>query len=217
MRRIARKTSHTTCTCVINLTAPLVPSPVAELLADLSGAFAVLKLPWYLFGAQAAIIYGAARLTADVDVTVRAPGTPAVADWLVVLEQHGFDPRFVEHRLIEQTRVLPLIHRETGLPTDVVLAGPGLEDDFLRRSVIRDLDGVAVRVIEITDLVILKVLAGRPKDVDDVTALLRINDTINDARAREVLGLLETALGRSGLLAGFEAARTGSRRSDRTP
>lgn len=214
MKRIAHKTSHTTCTCVINSTAPLVPSPVAELLADLSGAFAVLKLPWYLFGAQAAIIYGAARLTADVDVTVRAPAGAAVVDWLGVLEQHGFDPRFEDYRLIEQTRVLPLVHRNTGLPTDVILAGPGLEDDFLRRAVVRDLDGISVRVIEITDLVILKVLAGRPKDVDDVTALLRINDPIDDGRAREVLGLLEIALGRSDLLALFEASRAAGRRSD---
>jgi hypothetical protein len=46
-------------------------SPVADLLRDLSRAFAEFGVPWYLFGAQAALLYGAARLTADVDVTVR--------------------------------------------------------------------------------------------------------------------------------------------------
>jgi hypothetical protein len=39
------------------------------LLADLTAALDSARVPWFLFGAQAAILYGAARLTADVDVT----------------------------------------------------------------------------------------------------------------------------------------------------
>jgi hypothetical protein len=50
-----------------------MPSPVGELLADLAAAFQQRRVDWYLFGAQAAILHGAARLTADVDVTVRLP------------------------------------------------------------------------------------------------------------------------------------------------
>lgn len=45
-------------------------SPVADLLADLARGFERLGMRWYLFGAQAAIVYGVARLTADVDATV---------------------------------------------------------------------------------------------------------------------------------------------------
>jgi hypothetical protein len=50
-----------------------VPSPVADLLSDASAGFRSIAVPWYLFGARAAILYGVARLTADVDVTVRLP------------------------------------------------------------------------------------------------------------------------------------------------
>jgi hypothetical protein len=185
-----------------------VRSPVADLLADLSRALATLDLPWYLFGAQAAIVYGAARLTADVDVTVRPSANAVAADWLPVLAQHGFDARFGDREFFEQTRVLPLVHAATGLPTDVVLAGPGLEDEFLSRAVTRDLDGVAVPVIDISDLVILKVLAGRPKDVEDLVTLLRVQQQrVDQGRIREVLALLERALGQSDLLILFEEAR----------
>ena len=48
-----------------------MPSPLAELLGGLRDAFEPLGVRWYLFGAQAAILHGAARLSADVDVTVR--------------------------------------------------------------------------------------------------------------------------------------------------
>ncbi len=179
-------------------------SPVADLLSDLGRTFDGLGLSWYLFGAQAAIVYGVARLTADVDVTVRAPAMPT-ADWLAALEHHGFQGRFADAAFIASTRVLPVVHLKTGLPVDIVLAGPGLEDEFLERAVVRSIDGVQVPVIEIADLVVLKVLASRPKDLDDVVSLLRIHpDDLDTVRVRTVLKMLEDALGQSDLLSAFE-------------
>jgi hypothetical protein len=182
-----------------------VPSAVASLLGDLSVAFQTLNLRWYLFGAQAALVYGSARLTADVDVTVGAPANADAASWLPVLEQHGFAGRFGDAAFFAQTRVLPLVHQPTSLPTDVVLAGPGLEVDFLSRAVIRDVDGVAVPIMELADLLAVKVLAGRPKDVEDAISLVRIHrGAVNDRRVRAVLALLEGALGQSDLIPAFE-------------
>lgn len=187
--------------------APPVRSPVADLLADLGRAFDALGISWYLFGAQAAIVYGVARLTADVDVTVRAPATPT-GEWLAALGHHGFEGRFTDPAFIAQTRVLPVVHHTTGLPVDIVIAGPGLEEEFLHRAVVQSIDGVPVPVVEIADLVVLKVLASRPKDLDDVVALLRIHANAIDAtRVRDVLRMLEGALGQSDLLTAFEQCR----------
>jgi len=188
--------------------APPVRSPVAELLADLARAFDALGISWYLFGAQAAIVYGVARLTADVDVTVRAPALPT-DEWLSSLEGHGFARRFADPAFIAQARVVPVVHESTGLPVDIVLAGPGLEDEFMQRAVVQSIDGVAVPVVQIADLVILKIVASRPKDLDDVVSLLRIHgDDIDDARVRAVLTMLEQALGQSDLLTAFEQCQT---------
>jgi hypothetical protein len=185
---------------------PPVPSPVADLLADLGRAFDALGIPWYLFGAQAAIVYGVARLTADVDVTARIPAGDA--SWLDVIDAHGFARRFADAQFALQSRVIPVVHRATGLPVDIVLAGPGLEEQLLERAVTHDIDGVAVPVIEVSDLVVLKVLAARPKDIEDVSALLRIQgERIDEARVRAVLHDLEAALGQSDLLPTFDAIR----------
>lgn len=46
------------------------PSPLATTFAALARAFAKAGVRWYVFGAQAAIFYGVARATADIDVTV---------------------------------------------------------------------------------------------------------------------------------------------------
>jgi hypothetical protein len=182
-------------------------SPVADLLADLGTALAAVHVEWFLFGAQAAIVYGVARLTADVDVTARAPaGLPSRA-LVGPLEPLGFRLRFGDPLIVDEGRVLPFVHDPTGLPVDVVLAGPGLEDEFFARAVLRDIDGVAIRVVEVSDLVVMKVLADRPKDIEDVVTLLRIQAAhIDLARVRRTLQLLESALGQSDLIPALDRA-----------
>jgi len=182
-------------------------NPLAELLAGLASALSVTESRWYLFGAQAVVLWGRPRLTADVDVTVEvAPeGVPRL---LEALSPHGFELRLSSgvDEFVARTRVLPLRHRPSELQVDVVLAGPGLEEAFLDRAVVVDVDGVAIPVIAPEDLVVTKVLAGRPKDLEDVRGILAERRDRLDAEAiRATLRRLEEALGQSDLLPLFEA------------
>lgn len=180
-------------------------SPVAELLAALAGALGELGARWYLFGAQAAIVHGAVRLTADVDVTVKLAegGLPAL---LAALDRTGFEPRVADAPAFARAqRVLPMVHRPTRLPLDLVLAGPGPEDLFLERAEPRCLEGVAVPVACAEDLVAMKVLSGRPKDLEDAAAIVAARGAGFDRRlARDTLAQLERALARSDLLPELE-------------
>ncbi len=108
-------------------------SPLAELFSDLGAVFKQTSSGWYVFGAQAAIMYGAARLTADVDVTVLYGNRP-VADLIEVLQRTGFSIR-VENAaaFAERSRILPVVHLKSGLPVDIVFGGPGLEEEFMQR------------------------------------------------------------------------------------
>ena len=182
-------------------------SPVADLLADLGAALAAIHVEWFLFGAQAAIVYGVARLTADVDVTARMPERLSNRALVDALAARGFRLRFDDPAIVEQGRVLPFAHDATGLPVDVVLAGPGLEDEFFARAELHDIDGVNVRVVDVSDLIVMKVLAGRPKDIEDVVTLLRVQESgIDLARVSRLLQMLESALGQSDLIPALESA-----------
>jgi hypothetical protein len=182
-------------------------SPVVDLIGDAAGALHEAGVPWYLFGAQAAILHGAARLTADVDVTVRLPPAISAGVLVEVFRRHGFDPRFDTPTFIERTRVIPLIHRRSSIPLDVVLGGPGLEDVFLERALTRDLDGVAVPVASPEDVIVMKILAGRDKDLDDIRAVIAAQGSSLDAGyVRDTLRSLEAALGQADLLPMFELA-----------
>jgi hypothetical protein len=163
---------------------------------------------WYLFGAQAVIAYGVPRLSADVDVTLRlVPDTP---DRLVEeMRAASFELRVADAELVRRTRVLPFVHLTTGMPLDVVLSGPGLEDEFLARARVLDIAGLRVPTLDPSDLIIAKVLAGRPKDTDDARAILKARgEEIDQVRVESVLRLLEEALGQSDLLPAWTAIRT---------
>ncbi len=181
---------------------PIQPAAV-ELLASAAPALSRWGR-WFVFGAQAMIVYGVPRLSADVDVTL-ALSPDAPEPFARDMETAGFALRVDDPEFVRRTRVMPFVHRSTGMPLDVVLAASGLEDEFLDRAVPADIGGVTVPLIDATDLMIAKVLAARPKDLDDARALWRIRGRTLDAnRIRHTLALLEDALGQSDLASTFE-------------
>ena len=184
---------------------PVQPAAIT-LLADLSEVLA----RWgrrYLFGAQAVTLYGVPRLSADVDVTLRLdPDEPE--RFAREMADAGFALRVPDPDFVRRTRVMPFVHLGTGMPLDVVLAGSGLEDEFLDWAYEVEVGAVRLPVIDPEDLVIAKLLAGRRKDVEDAATLWRLHrDTLNADRIRRVLALLEEALGQSDLVPLFESVR----------
>lgn len=184
---------------------PVEPAAIA-VLADLSK---VLERwgSWYVFGAQAVSAYGLPRLSADVDVTLSLqpddPGRFASA-----MAAGGFTLRVEDPDFVRTTRVMPFVHTATGMPVDVVLAGSGLEAEFLSRARLTDLGGTVVPVIDPADLIIAKVLAGRPKDLDDARGVWRaLASELDATRIVSILTMLEEALSQSDLVVAFEAIR----------
>jgi hypothetical protein len=155
---------------------------------------------WYVFGAQAVTAYGVPRLSADVDVTVvLTPDDPE--SFARSMSSSGFALRVGDPDFVRRTRVMPFLHVATAMPLDVVLAGSGLEEEFAARAVVTDIGDIAVPVIELGDLIIAKVLAGRPKDIDDARSLWRLHgDRVDVSRVRHTLTLLEEALAQSDLV-----------------
>jgi len=191
-------------------------SAAADLLRALAPVLRRFGDRWYVFGAQAAIVWGRPRLTGDVDVTVfLEPDAPK--DFVAAMAEVGFLLRVTDvDRFVERTRVLPFLHRETSLALDVVLGGPGPEEEFARHTRHVDLGGVSVPVLAPEELVVTKILAGRPKDLEDVRGVLVAQAEAFDVeRTRELLQMLEAALDQADLLPVFEAQLGLARRGGR--
>jgi len=180
-------------------------SSLGDALRSLATVFDALGLGWFVFGAQAVAVRGAPRATQDVDVTVQVE-RGELARLVAALESEGLQHRYPEiaQKLLASGSVLPLVH-VSGMEVDLVLAGSGLEALAIERATRVRMDGVDVPVAHATDLVVMKVLAGRGKDLEDVRGILAGGE-VDLADARDLLGQLEEALGRSDLLPALEAA-----------
>jgi len=120
---------------------------------------------------------------------------------------------------VEQSRVVPIVHTASAVPVDIILAGPGLEELFLGRRQEHQREGTRIPVASPEDLVVMKLLAGRPRDIEDVRAVLRaMRSRLDFTHVREILALLEEALGQSDLLPRLaELRREASRRRTDAP
>lgn len=180
-------------------------SDVGDALGDLARALNALGVGWYLFGAQAAILYGSTRVTEDIDVTVSLGdlSSPALVS---ALTSAGFTLRVADvGGFVVRTRVLPFVHQRTSMPVDLVLSGPGLEESFLARARTHRREGVDIPVASPEDLVVMKLLASRPRDVEDVRSVLKARGADLDvALIRETLRMLEQALDQSDLTPAFD-------------
>jgi hypothetical protein len=166
-----------------------------------------MRLRWYVFGAQAVAVHGHPRATADLDLTVDL-GELAPTELVERLGRVGFVARFDDPAFIRATRVIPLVHTRSRIPVDVVIAGPGLEQLFIERAARHRVGTIEVPVISREHLIVTKLLASRPKDLEDVRELIAVSgDELAVDEIEDLLDQLEQALGQSDLRARFRELR----------
>ena len=190
--------------------SPARPAPSAPLESALV-AFADLakrlRLRWYVFGAQAVNLLGYPRATADLDVTVDLAARDPMT-FVAALDKAGFEPRFRDRDFIMAARVIPLVHRASALPIDVVLAGPGLEQQFLEEVVVTELGGRRIPILSRENLIVTKVIAGRERDLEDVRELLARAPAVDHAKIGSLLGAVDEALGTNDLAERYRRLRS---------
>ena len=171
-------------------------------LIDLSRALKTRD--WSLIGAQVATFYGSTRTTQDIDLSVYLEHE-LWPELLQDLREAGFVERITEPlEFAERTRVLLLRHKSSEIDIDLVLAGPGLETLFLERKITASLFGIELPVLCVEDLIASKLFAGRPRDLDDLRAVLK-RTRFREGVVIETLRALESALDRSDLVSGLYA------------
>lgn len=167
------------------------PEPSREFvdaLAALCRALAEAEARWMIIGGVAVIALGVPRLTVDIDATVSAQALDV--DRLVeALGRHAIQPRIPDAVAFARARQVFLsVHEPSGTPVDVSLAWLPFEDEALAASTTCDYAGVAIRIPRPEDLVIYKVIASRPKDLQDAEGLLVLHAPMMDlGRVRRVV------------------------------
>lgn len=88
---------------------------------------------------------------------------------LELTKNAGIEPR-IENALefAQKSRVLLLRHKKSGVNIDISLGVLPFEEEVVRRSVKHDAGALSIRLPTPEDLIILKAVAHRPKDLDDI-------------------------------------------------
>jgi hypothetical protein len=170
-----------------------MPSIFDLLLGRLADAFDAADLPYMVIGGQAVLLYGEPRLTQDIDVTVGV-SPDRLPEVLAALTEVGIRP-LVDASFVEETLVLPCEDLESRIRVDVVFSFSGYEQEALQRAKRVDVAGTEVKFASREDLLIHKIVAGRPRDIEDVRGVLLKADEMDVIHVRRWLGEFEAALG----------------------
>ena len=126
-----------------------------------------------IFGGQAVLLYGEPRLTEEIDIIVGAdPRSPdGVLDVSMALQFKILVDDATA--FLRRTFVLPVLDAASGVRIDFVFALSVYEQHAPQRATAVDLDGVPLRFIALEDLMVVKTIAGRPRDLEDIARILR--------------------------------------------
>jgi hypothetical protein len=129
-------------------------------------------------------LLGKPRLTADVDVMVLL-SLPDLPRLMAAAREEGFVFRIREaEEFARRHRVLLLRHQESGINVDVSLGALPFEVEAVERSVVHPIGSVAIRIPTPEDLIILKAVAHRPKDLLDIRAIIDSYPDLDRERIR---------------------------------
>ncbi len=165
-----------------------------ELLKQLALGLDRAGLPYMVFGGQAVLLYGEPRLTRDIDITLGVD-TGQVAALLRVIEQRHWRILVDDvDEFLRQTFVLPVLDPESNIRIDFVFSLTGYERLAIERGKMVRLGEVDVRFVSLEDLIVMKVISGRPRDIEDVASVIRKNPGFDQTHVRRWLNDFDSEL-----------------------
>lgn len=177
--------------------------------ADLTALLKDQGVPGAFIGGLAANLLGRPRITKDVDAVVLL-GNLRLESFVAAGTRFGFAPRISDAtKFAAKNRVLLLIHKPSKTDVDISLGILPFEQECVDRSSIISVAGVSFPLVSPEDLIVMKALARRARDIADIEAVLEAHPEVDLERVRywvgefamvleepEILGDLEKVLKR---------------------
>lgn len=171
-----------------------------ELIEKLGESLEGRGIPYMIIGGQAVLLYGEPRLTRDVDITLGL-GTEQFSDILYLAAGIGLQPLPEDVvTFVEQTMVLPVVDNTTGIRVDFIFSYTPYEHEAINRSRKVRFGNVEVSFAAPEDVIIHKIFAGRPRDIEDVRGIILKNPDIDKEYIMKWLEEFERSAGEGGFV-----------------
>lgn len=143
-----------------------------KLLEHIAGELPSQNIPYMIIGGQAVLLYGEPRLTKDIDVTLGV-GTEGIKKVMRSVRNLGFkilisDPE----EFVRETMVLPTLDEKSGIRVDFIFSFSAYEHQAIQNAKQVKIGSQAVFFASLEDVIIHKIIAGRPRDLEDVRSVL---------------------------------------------
>ena len=185
------------------MTETLTPSLQAAL-ADLAKWLSETHIPSMIIGGVAASVLGRPRLTQDIDALAILPEE----DWAAAMDgaaRFGIRPRIADALpFARRSRVLLMRHESSGIDLDITFGGLPFEQSAIQQSEARVVGGISVQLPRVEDLLVMKAIARRPKDIEDIRGLLAAHPGADVAAARRWVREFAIAMSMSDILEEFD-------------
>ena len=146
-----------------------------KILEALAKALEKEAIPYMVIGGQAVLVHGEPRLTRDIDITLGLEPIEAerILKLLPALDLIPLVDDVTD--FLRETFVLPVQDKETGIRVDIIFSLSEYEREAIRRAVITQIGRAKVRVATVEDIIVHKLVAARPRDLEDVRGLVAKN------------------------------------------
>ena len=126
-----------------------------------------------VIGGQAVLVHGQPRLTQDIDITLGVE-PDRLGTVLGICGGLELDPLPEEvEPFVRETFVLPALHKETRIRVDFVFSTTPYERQAIQGAVRVEIGGSEVPFATAEDLILHKLFARRPRDLEDALGVVR--------------------------------------------
>lgn len=165
-----------------------------KLLEKIALALDKISVEYMVIGGQALLVYGEPRLTKDIDVTLgigveRFGDIQTLAEglgWKILADSPG--------NFVRETWVLPCQEPSSGIRIDFIFSFSPYEKQAMKRVRQLPVGKAKIRFASLEDLLIHKIVAGRPRDLEDVRTVLLKNARVDTVYVKKWLGQFERSL-----------------------
>lgn len=138
-----------------------------------------------IIGGIAVGFLGRPRLTEDVDAMFLL-STHDIPEFLEAAKTENIQPRIPNaEEFARKNRVLLLQHSPTETNIDISLGILPFEEEMVERGIVQSTSTLSVRLPTPEDLIIMKAIAHRPKDLEDIRTIVDKNPTLDIARIEQ--------------------------------
>jgi len=139
-----------------------------------------------IIGGIAVSLLGEARFTEDLDAMILL-SVDEIPHFLKIAKKEGFEPRIEEAEdFARRNRVLLLRHTSSRTNIDISLGILPFEQEMVERSKVYEIDdALKIHLPTPEDLIIMKAIAHRPKDLLDIQGLIQKHPHLDRERIQD--------------------------------